>query len=413
MVKRYTDEEGAKKIEIAVILAKTQSLRKYLSIPLDCNLNPIMVSSAPFNYANILRHTKAEGQIEAILDIDDKDTTLCIYKNKKLNFIRKLPFSPQKLTQSLTGALASDKGRMQLSYKEAENIQETYGIPQDDAQVLKDNIKAIQVISLMRPHLELLVKETKRTFNYFISNFSEENPVIVYLTGNSSNLNNLDVYLRKELNTNVSKLSVPECVITEGVQKQRLDKDQGQIMNTLAAFLADSEAVNLLPEEFITKKIEVVEKISLTLITIVVALIFLASLFTIRFQIQDYQRRLKNAESHLQTIKEIKVLKDKMQSRENIINIAQKGKVPADGILKVLSVLIPRDIILNELRIDQKQHTLIFKGVVSIGGKVAESVLAEFMENIEASSLFAEASLSSSEKHEDVQRFAMRCDLAH
>ena len=100
VVNEYTDEEGAKKNEIVLILAKSESLDKYISIILNCNLNPVMVSGSPFNYANILKHSKVADEIQAILDIGYSDTTLCIYKNKKLHFLRKLPFSSEKITQS-------------------------------------------------------------------------------------------------------------------------------------------------------------------------------------------------------------------------------------------------------------------------------------------------------------------------
>lgn len=411
--KEYTNEEGIKKNEIMLVLAEEQSLDKYISIILDCNLSPTMVSSGPFNYAHILRYSNLKDPVQAILDIGYRDTTLCIYKNKKLNFIRKLPFSSQKLTQSLTGTLVSDRGRIELSYEEAEKIKESFGIPQEETQVSKNNISAMQVISLMRPHLELLVTELKRTFDYFTSNLNEEMPTILYLTGGGNNVNNLDKYLNKELKINITKLPIPDCIDTTAIQKQAFDKDQNQIMNSLATLLADSEAINLLPQEFRTKKLEVFEKIFLRLIAITVGLVFLFSLFFVRLQVRDYKRRLSNAQAHLQTINEIKDLMQVIQARDNLINQIQKKKIPAAGLLRVISALIPRDIILNELFIDQGKHSLVLNGTVSMGREVAVSVLTGFMKSLEAASFCTEASLLSSQKINEIQTFKIKCDLTN
>ena len=309
--------------------------------------------------------------------------------------------------------MVTNKGRIKLSYEEAESIKEIFGIPQDSTQVLKGNIRAMQVISLIRPHLELLVKELKRTFDYFSSNFHEEIPTHVYLVGGGSNLNNLDGYLNRELNISISKLPVPENINTEAVRKQRLDKDQNQILNTLAAFLADSSSVNLLPQEFITQKLEAVQRISLRLISITVALIFLLSLFFTRFQSHDYKKRIKNARLHIQIIKEIEVLKKRIQLREDLINRIQSARVPVGEFLVVISSLIPHAIILDELFIDQQKHSLSLKGIVSMSEEVAESALTEFMGRIEESSFVTEANLLSYEKIGEDQRFQIQCDIVY
>lgn len=414
VVKEYTDEEGSKKNQIVCVMAKREIINKYLSITSSCNLVPVRISSGPFNYAEVLRRQESETpQIQAVLDIGFKQSTLCVYKNERLQFIRTLPFSCDGITQSLTGVLISDKGRLQLSYEEAEDIKQTFGVPQDETLVLKNGIRAMQVISLMRPLLEGLARELNRSFDYFTSNFQEESPSALYITGGGANLKNLDGYLSKELNKDVSNLPIPGCIDMQIKEKESLEKHLNQMINCLAAVLAGPRAVNLLPPEVKAKKTEFIEKVSLRLVAIAVGAILLFSLFVVKLQIRDYRNRLENAKVHLQTLGEVRVLKQNIDVREDFLSTIRKGRVPVDGLLKLISTLIPENIVLDELALNQKAHNLTLRGAIFGAEQVADLALTEFMEDIEASSFFTEASLTSSEKVGKSRKFEIKCDLVY
>jgi type IV pilus assembly protein PilM len=413
IVKEYTDQEGTKKNGIIFVVIKVETIDKYLSISHECKLNPEVITIGPFNYANLLRYSEENLQTQAILDMGYKDATLSIYKNNKLNFVRRLAFSSDRLTQSLTSTLVSDRGKIELSYEEAEDVKVTFGIPLDETSVLKDNIQAIQVISLMRPLLETLVRELRFSFDYFTSNFNEESPLTLYITGGGANLKNLDRYLHKELNINVSKLPLPGFINTQALEKEKLNKDQSQIISALGAMLAGPQAINLAPEEIKMQKLELIEKASLRLISFTVGAIFLLSLFIVRFQIGIYKNRLRDAQAYLQTMGEIKVLGQRVNPLENLVYTIQKDKVPTDGLLKLISTLLPGNIILDELILDQDSHNLILKGRVSGRQDNTESVLSKFIEKIEASSFFIKATLVSSKKIGEVQEFEIKCELTH
>ncbi|MEA3560851.1 MAG: pilus assembly protein PilM [Candidatus Omnitrophota bacterium] len=417
LAREYTDKEGVKKKEIVFILASFKIVNRYLSIVGDCGLNPVSISSGPFNYSHILKHCEKKAKIQAILDMGYNNTALSIYYNNKLIFLRKLAFSSNKLTQSLTTTLASDTGKLELSYEEAEKIKQTFGIPREEERISENyNIKPIQVISLIRPFLETLVKELKRSFNYFMSNFQLENPSILYITGGGANLKNLIEYLNKEFVGSVSKLPLSDCIDKQALTRQRqekLDSDRNRIINALGAVLADTPAVNILPQEVKTRKIGLIQKTSLRIITIMLGVIFLFSLFSVKFQIRDYKNRLESAQVHLQTISGIKSLRQKVGLLENLLDKIKKGRVPVDGLLKVINLSVPNDIMLQELSFNHDRYSLILKGIVPIDEDIAGFALSELMENIELSSFFTEASLLSFKKTGDVQVFEIKCDLIH
>ncbi len=413
VVREFTDEEGAKKNAITCILVKSEIIAKYLSIIGDCNLMPLVISSSPFNYAYILSRLQKNPLPTAVLDMGYKDAALCIYNNNKLNFIRNLAFSSDKLTQSLIATLTSDKGKVEVSLEKAEDIKKTFGILKDATGVLKDNIQAIQVISLMRPYLEGLVREIKRSFEYFSSNFKEKSPSVFYITGGGANLKNLDWYLNKELEVNVSGLPLPDCINMQKIEKERFNNDQNQMLSAIGVLLADSEGINLLPQQLKTQKIELLEKVSLRMVAIILGMLLLFSLFIFKFQERDYKNRLKTTQSHLQTIEVIRVLKQKIDLREGLINKIQKNRIPVQGLLKLISNITPGNIVLNELNLDSKGHVLILRGVVSATESIAEPVLIDFIKKIETSAFSSEVALVISKNIGGIQEFEIKCDLVH
>jgi type IV pilus assembly protein PilM len=410
VVNEHSDADGVKKNDIICVLAKQELVDSCLSVVTACGLSPIIISNPFINYAYILSNISDNPHICAVLDITCDDSTFCIYRGNKPYFIRNLSFSSDGITQALTDVLVSDKGKIELSLERAEEIKKEFGIPLDAAGTLKDNLQPIHVISLMRPLLEGLVKELKLSFNYFASNFKENLPSVLYITGTGASLKNLDAYLNKELNCKVIKLPLPSFNL-QSVDKEKLSLEQDQITSCAAATLAPAAAIDLLPREIKNKKIELIQRTSLRLLAIVLGSILLLSLFMSRLEIRDYQKRREAAQVHLQTIEKLRTLRQKSEVLDNFINQLQNGKVPPYGLLKQVSAHLPNVIALSELVLDQQKHIVVFKGEVSVAGHSAEEVLTGFMELIEKSPLISEASLVFSRDTGQTHTFEMQCDL--
>lgn len=413
IIREFTDEDGVKKNGIIFIVVKKEVIDKHIGMVKQVGLHPIGVVSGSFNYANILKHFPEKIPAAAVLEIDYKASTFAIYTDNKLNFIRRLPISWERITQSLTEILVSDRGKIELSFEQAEEIKNTYGIPQDESLVINDNIQATHLISLMRPLLEALVRELRFSFNYASSNFDMDRPPVLYITGGGANLKNLDTYLSKELGMDVRYLPLPPSVETKDVAGHALTpQDLNRIINPIGAALGDPTSINLLPLEIKTQKVERFQKISLRLIGIVVGLIFLFLWFVSGFQVRDYNTRLKNAQVHLSAIRQIEVLKQRISSRENFLLKIQEGKIPVDGLLKLLSSVTPPEIVLNDMNFDQGNHGLVIRGILSATEDTAEPTLTNYMERLETSEFFEDAVLVSSQRLGMLQDFEIRCEIA-
>lgn len=410
----YVDSEGVKNRGMIFIVMMKEVMDRYLSVIDQCHLEPLGITSSSFNYASLLRYAPQKSRVTAVLDVDYKGSTLSIYSGSKLNFVRRLPISWEKLTQSLTEVVVSGEGKIGLSHDEAQALGSTFGIPEDENQIVKDKVQATRIISLLRPLLETLVRDLKFSFQYFSSNFNTEPPGSLYLTGGGSNLKNLDKYLTKALNLEVSYLSLPGCVDARILETGKLDQSgRNKIINALGSALSDPRAINLLPPEVMARRAERIQRVILRLFGIAAGAVFLFLLFSAQFQVRDYQSRVKNAQTHLRTVEEINVLKRNVQVREDLIAKIQENRVPVTGVLKVISASVSAEIILNELSFDQAKHTLRLKGVIPAEEDFAQKVLIDFMQQLELSSFFTEVSLVSSRRVETSQEFEILAEVAH
>jgi hypothetical protein len=274
------------------------------------------------------------------------------------------------------------------------------------------NIKASQLISLMRPLLEGLVRELKRSFDYFASNFKEDSPGVLYLAGGGTQIKNIDWYLHRELSLEVASLPLPPCVSVATVEASQLNRDQEQLISAAGAALGGCRGINLLPAELKSQKIEIIQRIALKDIAIVAAAVFLLLLSFQGFRGYSYKKRLVIARQHLQALGKIKELKQGIDVREALVVRTQKERIPADGALKLVSAIIESNMVLNDLMLDQDSNTLVLKGVIFTGEGQGKTALTDFIKKIKTYPFFKEASLVAYRNTDTGEQFEIKCVLA-
>ncbi|MFC1703886.1 pilus assembly protein PilM [Candidatus Omnitrophota bacterium] len=411
VTKEYTDPEGAKKNEIIFVAAKAEIIKQYLAIMAQCNLFTRRISLAPFNYASILAYSQEDIPLFAVLDIGYDHTSLSVFKEKKLSFVRELSFSSHKVIQSLTGTLAAEKGRLNISYEEAKQIKDTYGIPQDENMLLKEGIRAIQIISLIRPLLEAVVRDIRNSFNYFTSYFREQKPPVLFITGEGADLKNLEGYLQRDLGITVSQLPLPQCVSTKALDARKVEKHISELTSVTGAAFDDAAAVDLLPREIKHKRFESMEMTALRLMAITIAAALLFAFAYVRFQARDYSERVRSAQQRLRVLEKVRDLKQDIDDKEALIHLAREDRIPVQGVFKLISAAIPPEIALTQLTVNQGKNKVLFDVIVSGNQDDIESVLVKFIERLEESLFFAEVTLVSSKKGTKFHECEITCDL--
>jgi len=412
-----TDKDGAKKIDLMLACGKRDLVDRHVKIAKGAGLSVVDIKSAPFSSSYIVEGSESSKEgIVSVLDIGAMDSTFSFYRDGKLSFIRELPFGSEQFTSSISGVLLSDKGRIELTREKAEEIKREFGIPKDPNQALRDGITASQIMPLIRPSLERLIQEIRRSIDYFTSSFDADAPKILYLSGGGSRLKGLDTYLKDELKFKVDRLPVADLVeMGEGLDKKSLDEAMVQLAGSIGATLGRNKRPHLLPREYRTEKIEAIEKVSLRVAGITLGVILLLSIIGVKFQERDYKNRLANARLHLETIDQINRIKDRIVKRTELVEEIRSGYVLPDWILKEVGHLIPGSAVINKFELDQGGNSLALKGYIVAREHMAQEEITSFIKNLERSPFFKEASLESSDKAryegKDALQFTLRCIL--
>ncbi|MBI5144443.1 MAG: rod shape-determining protein, partial [Candidatus Omnitrophica bacterium] len=329
-----------------------------------------------------------------------------------LEFVRYIPVGSGNITEAMTGSLTLENGSMELTKDEAEKLKMRLGISYED-EIVDKGITSRQILSLMRSTLERLSKEIKRSMDYYTQEYGAEPISAVYLIGGGALLKNLDRFLSEELNIQVKLLELPRSV---DISKAHLNnKDSASLIPLISAVLGYKKCLNLLPHEYRQEKIEFIEKISLRMIAIIMGLILLASFLFIKFRAEDYKNRLKNATLQKTILDQIKDLQDRVVERSAFLSQARMSDIPLEYIMKELSIIIPPNVVLNSLGVNQKSKTLDVKGIIYEPRGLAEGILTKFMEAMERSRYFKDAQLASVQDatigREPSSSFEMSCLL--
>jgi len=363
LVKEFSDEQGARQQGIIFAFSRKEAVEKYIECLAQCKLSISAIVTTAFNYADILRNLSSDKDIssEIVLEFEYLDSALNLYTDKKLRFTRNLPVSVQSFTNSLVGTLLSDRGKVELSLSAAEEIRNNVGIPLDESVFIKDNLQASQIISLIRPALESLVREIRHSLNYFTSNLGESPPQVIYIAGQGANLKNLDSYLNRELGLRAVKLPFPDNLDTGRIQSDRLLEDRSQLLSCAGAVLSAAQGLSLLAGGVRTRWIKNVLLKRLAPLAAVIGAAVLSLMLISLLMFPVYNYRLKAAKSFFNDKKQLLSFFQNVQAGRELVLEISSQRVTADALLNFLSNSIPDGLCLNELELDQYRGELILQ----------------------------------------------------
>lgn len=392
IIKKTAKEDGSRLLDIICIAAKDEDIKQQILLLKNAGLDCLAVNIAPFGYLKIFEQDikfKSAAPV-AVLNIDNSGSYLSIYKNNKLEFYRELPVSVDKLRDSLKGILATETGKVELSSQEIDEILSNTGIPLENS-VYKNKINFIQILSLMRPVLERLIIEIKRSLSYYDTEYSGGMVDKVLIAGGALRIPNLDKFLAKELGFDVENLFLSEgMAISSGVNKLELSENYA---NLGLVFDYEREA-NLLPFEFRSQRIENVEKVSLRWIVFLAILLLAMSFIFTKARIGILSRSLNNAKFHLGALSLVKEISGNLSVLDNFISGIKRTQAPVDIILKKLSNLAGRELFFSQLSMDIENMSGSVNGFVRTINQNPDAILTEFISAMKSSGYFRDASIS-------------------
>ncbi|MDD5005481.1 MAG: pilus assembly protein PilM [Candidatus Omnitrophica bacterium] len=397
VIKKTTREDGSKIFDIICALAKEEEISRWVLLLKQLGLRCLLVGILPFGYEKIIETYLAQEKNKTlgVLHLSEDIGYFAIYKNSKLEFYRVLPVSINNLKESLRSVLVSDKGRIELSDQEANEVLFKVGIPQDNAVSYRDKLDAGQIISMLRSVLERLAVEIKRSLAYYDSQFKGGRIDKILICGSAVKINNIEKFLNKELSLNTEKIYLKDKITVS----PRIDSQV--FAQNYAAFglaLDYKQTINLLPREFRSEKIEMLQRMSLRWFAFIVFLIFGVSFIFANLGIRSYRARLDNAKLQLNVLSEVKLLKSKIDGLNSFIADVKDSQLPIAQILNKLSYITPKELLLSEFSLDCDSKTGTITGFVKGSDNNPDAVLNKFITDIEDSLYFIDVNIVSVEK---------------
>ena len=142
-------------------------------------------------------------------------------------------------------------------------------------------------------------------------------------------------------------------------------------------------------------------------------IIFVLFLLRSVFEIDLRYKEVRKARLVLGILDGVRIWHEKVYSIDGMTRKIEKNKLPVDIVLKMIGLLIPNEIILDELSLDQAIYQLVLKGKIFAQADLTEGILTNFMQQLESSPVFVEVRLVSSQNKESSQEFEVICDLYH
>ena len=396
LIDRVAKDDGSKALDIICAAARQQRIKSQVMLIKQAGLNCLSVGLLPFSYAALSDQLVGEKEESiGIIDLGEQTASISICRDRRLEFYRELPLSVDKLKESLKGVLVSEEGKVQLSDQEAEAAIFEIGVPQKESS-FRGKASSSQVLSMLRPNLERLGVEIKRSITYFVSEYGGNQVTKIFLAGSATKIPNLDTFLSEETTLICTKVSSDTLDCSCGnVDSLKLTEHLGD----LGLVIDYRHAVNLLPFEFRAEKFEKIEKISLRWVAFILFLILFVSYLFAKIGMGAYQRRLSNAKLHLNVLSEIKETKGKIDQLNNFIGDIRSQETVISSILKKLSnIASHRGFFILDFWLDAETKRGEMSGFIKSTSENPDTVLASFIRRAEETQYFSDVDLVSVKK---------------
>ncbi|MCX5699524.1 MAG: type IV pilus assembly protein PilM [Candidatus Omnitrophica bacterium] len=347
-------EKGNRKYEIAVSVSPKPTVKKYLLLLGKAGIKPASFIPSSYALQKAVGDLSAEDKALVFVDIGKLHTELIIYRGRYLLFSRKIPVALDEFTKAMTGALVSGRGRIELTFDEAEKIKQETGIPAEaESRIIEDKISTTQVLSMLRAPLEQLVSEIERCFDYYREESAGGKIDSLVLFGGGASLGGLIKYLSEGLGIEVKLGDTFEKLRLEGNAVFQRDKVLSRLELAVGAAQSVGKGINLLPAEIKEETKRAFKRSGLEAAVVGGALV----LFYIGMSIQlnNFQKKISASKLELASL-------EPQLKQAAIFRLLAKEPY-WDDVFKELSNIITSNIYLTELSMEN--NLIRMRGIVN------------------------------------------------
>ena len=387
------DSKGTNHINILVAIADKGFIFDCVNIIAQSNLNLMGITMFPFAVSAF----NPQSALMAVLDIGAYKAEFILLNGSKPQFSRVLPGSGNDFTKAMIGVLVSDRGKFELSYDEAERLKLQIGIPQEDSPSIKPEISNAQFISMLRPVIERLENELRRSLEYCNTQLGLYTTKKIHLTGGASLLKNLDKTLTKDLGLELVYLKNKESVSFDAA---------------IAAAMDESSCINIIPTEVKEARARKIQNIYLRMVSIISFCVLLVSYMFMNAQIYNLNKQISQANANYNAMQEVLVLKDKIDKKKSVLSQISPSRFSSATALKALSKSIPASIELDIFGRDLNSDIHIKGSVASFR---PETILADFTKKMQDTNVFGKIKIVSLQKdirQASMSNFTIYCEVS-
>jgi len=331
----------------------TRKITPFKVTPLPVSLWKLYINSVEFD----------SEQCVALIDIGAKTTTIAFMKNGVLEFFREIQTGGKDITEALMSTIFYHGEPHQLSAVKAEELKRTFGFPQNDLDdVTEDNVPVKEFAVLIRPILERLGNEVRRSIDYYKEHFSAPNLDRTFFLGGSSNLKNFSTFISEFVEGEITTLT-PSAEMADKFTEldTRIFRERFHELALPYSLAIDNDSsLNLLPP-FIKKlqKLFLIKKASIYGITFGFILLGLFSVFS-QLNSKNYQSEYDMLQTQFKILEPLKREHDALRIEQgNLLNkkniyseeLILKNSLPT--IMQAVSNLVPKGTALRSMVLEE------------------------------------------------------------
>ncbi len=179
---------GENKLSLMVFATRKGDVNEIVKVFKEASIDLMVLDAVPTAMLSAfdINNTWEKGVNYAMLDLGASGTTLAIFKDRCLGFVREISFSGNGLTQSIMDALS-------LPHDDAEGLKISCGVSSTDEE------RGRKVREILLPLIDGLVTELHRSFDYYQAQFRQGGISRVFLSGGTARLKGLDTLLSELL----------------------------------------------------------------------------------------------------------------------------------------------------------------------------------------------------------------------
>lgn len=409
-------QEGAEYENHLVAAIKRDLLAEQVAVLSAAGLEVRGFSVAPLALRNVLGadESLSKESVYAVVNLSHEETSFSMIERGKLLFTREIPRTSDELTEALRTIVVPGGETVHLTHERAQEIKYEYGIIDESmkGETTEEGIALEHVSIMMRPVLEKMLVEIRRSIDFCQEQFGVDPPERVFLSGGGATLGNLPDFLGSKLRLPVDFVDpakgfeVGPYVPVEALHVGRLSlaSAMGTSMNLLGgrSYFAPAEFV---PPDYRYVRMSLRVALAASVVAVVASL-GLSTISASRTGAQLATRtatldRLSAAQQEYQG--EADRIRLRMFRRDALLSLIGP-EVPWGDLLKDLSHRVNAEVQLTSMQSVELpvpgsdglvEHRVRFAGLISLRRGRLESITSELLEEFNDSPYFDDVRLEA------------------